>query len=63
MWDTLQLNWDSEFTFVLHVTDCLGKKLVAFKMLINFGVGDIGSNQIIYGYPTSYFPRALILEI
>ncbi len=48
---------------ILLIKKCLGKKLVAFQMLINFGVGDLGSNQIINVNPTSYFPRALILEI
>ncbi len=76
MSDTLQLNWDPELNlffcipsicsdpvYILLIKNGLGKNLVAFQMLINFGVGDIGSNQIINVNPTSYFPSALILEI
>ncbi len=47
----------SDPVYILLIKKSFGKKLVAFQMLINFGVGDLGSNQIINVNPTSYFPK------
>ncbi len=49
--------------YILLIKNGLGKKLVAFQMLINFGVGDTGSNQIINVNLPTQFPWVLILDI
>ncbi len=43
----------SDPVYILLIKKSFGKKLVAFQMLINVGVGDLGSNQIINANPTS----------